>query len=222
MDSPIVRSAPPTPDPLRDLPPPDPDLLGLNTINRSHWTSNPNGNRPVTLKPGIYPNGITLTGNTDGTNALPVTMEPGIYYLESGGFTVTGRVDVVADGVMIYNASPPSSSLGQSNGISISGGATLDLSPLNSTDPSASKYNGIAIYVNRDSGTPINLSGTSGTTLRGTVYAASSDVSITGNGDALIGWRYISRTLDVGGNGNLRITYDALLPPQDRVLQLVE
>jgi hypothetical protein len=174
----------------------------------------------VTLDPGIYPRGITLTGN-DG-EVLPVTMNPGIYYLVDGGFTATGQVNVIGNGVLIYNGSPPTTAPGQNNGINITGGATVNLTPLNSTDPYASKYNGMSIYVNRESGTPISIQGTAGSSIAGTVYAAASPVSITGNGDALIGWRYISRTLDVGGTGTLRINYDPLQPSPDRILQLVE
>lgn len=222
LQTPVEQYAPPTPDPLRNLPPPDPVLLGLTTIQGGGVyvsTPNPNGTK-VTLDPGIYPRGITLMGNTG--EFLYVTMNPGIYYLVDGGFTVSGNVSVVGDGVMIYNGSPPSTVPGISNGISVTGAATLKLTPLNSTDPYASIYNGMTFYVNRDSGTPILLTGNSGTDIRGVVYAPSSPVSVLGTGDAVIGSRYISRTLDVGGSGTLTIAYDPQLPPRDRILQLVE
>ncbi len=218
IDTGIVRHAVPTPDPLRHLPAPDPALLGLPTINKGHYTSNPNGNNAVTLDPGIYPSGITLSGNS---GPLFVTMNPGIYYLADNGFDVSGQVNVTGQGVMIYNASTTGSQ-GQTNGISVAGGSTVVLTPLNSSDPYQSQFNGLSIYVNRDSGTPISLSGGSGTSILGTLYAANSPVSVTGSGDAIIGSRYISRTLDVGGNGNMTILYSPNQPPLDRILQLVE
>lgn len=219
MSTPVVRNAAPTPDPLRHHPPPDPSLLGLPTVNRAQYSSNPNGNNAVTLSPDVYTNGIKLTGNT---GVLAVILEPGIYILQDGGFDVSGQVNVVGDGVLIYNGAPPSTNPGQSNGINFTGGATVNLTPLNTTDAYASQFNGMSLYVNRSSGTPISISGTAGSSLAGTVYAAGSPVSVTGNGDALIGWRYITRTLDVGGSGTLRINYDPLQPPRDRILQLVE
>ncbi len=216
----VVRNAVPTADPLRNLPPPDPTLLGLSNVPGSgHYVVNP-GNPTLTLNPGVYPRGITITGNT--TDWYNVTMNPGIYYIEDGGFTITGQVNVIANGVMIYNASPPGVSGGNSNGISISGGGSFQMTALNSSDPNAAIYNGISMFVNRDSGTPISITGGASTNFTGTVYAPSSPVTVTGNGDATIGSRYISRTLDIGGTGNLLINYDPTQPPHDRILQLVE
>lgn len=217
--SPIVRNAPPTADPLRYLPEPNPALLGLATISgNGNYTATPSGTT-ITLQPGVYPFGLSLNGNS---GPLAVTMQPGIYYIQDGGFKTAGQVNIVGTGVMIYNGSPPSQNAGQNNGISVNGGSTVYLTPLSSGNSNAAIYNGISIFSNRSVGGPVTLSGSTGTYIIGTIYAPNSDTMVSGNGNAVIGSRYISRTLDVGGSGTATIQYDPRQPPRDRILQLVQ
>ena len=56
------------------------------------------GSSPLTLRPGTYLGGITVTGQGS------VTLSPGIYYMAGGGFSVTGSGSVTGAGVMIVNA----------------------------------------------------------------------------------------------------------------------
>lgn len=220
LTTPLVRGAPPTADPLRALPEPDPVLLGLATIpGNGKYVANPNENNVITLQPGVYPFGIEMNGNS---GPLSVTMSPGVYYIQDGGFSTSGQVNVVGNGVMIYNGSPPSTNPGQSTGFSVSGGSTLNLTPLESWSSSAAKYNGIVIFADRDTGSPISLSGGSGTNIVGTIYAPNSPTMVTGNGNAVMGSRYICRTLDVGGTGTMSVVYDPKGHPRDRILQLVQ
>lgn len=87
---------------LAYLPPPDPNSLPL----QSNSTLNISGGN-VTLNPGLYVGGISVTGGAK------VTLNPGIYYLQNGGLSVSGNKDgrFTAQGVMIY----------ETGGVSITG-----------------------------------------------------------------------------------------------------
>jgi len=139
-------------------------------------------------------------------------MQPGIYYMNNG-FSFSGQGTLTALGVMIYN-NPGASN---SNTISITGQGTVNMSP-----PDTGLYKGILIFQDRTASTTITVTGNGGFTIGGTFYAANALVSISGNGDAHIGSQYISRYLDLGGNGALTIDYTASPHPSRRVLQLVE
>src|SRR5205085_9472529 len=81
----------PLADPLASLPVPPVPPTSYPAVQYS-------GKDPLTLSPGTYVGGIKITGQG------AVTLLPGIYYLQGGGFSVTGQGSASGDGVMIYNA----------------------------------------------------------------------------------------------------------------------
>lgn len=192
----------PQPDPLRSVPEPNKSDYSEQSNGPKHYS---NGNRVLT--PGVY-HGITITGQAN------VTMLPGIYYMDGGGFSFSGQGNLVASGVMIYN-SPKSSS----DNISLSGsnGGSVTITP-----PTSGTYKGMTLFQERDADNALNISGNAAMTVKGTFYAADALMNVTGNGAAQIGSQYVSRTLDVNGGGNMLIDYN----PEDviprRVLSLVE
>lgn len=193
----------PQPDPLRNLPEPNKSDYSLQGSGPKHFS---NGNR--TLQPGIYHGGITITGQAN------VTMEPGIYYMDGGGFSFGGQGNLVANGVMIFNA--PS---GPSDNISLSGsnGGSVVMTP-----PTSGTYKGLTLFQQRSATNDMNISGNGTFSVSGTFYTANSLLNVTGNGEAQIGSQYISRLADLNGTGSLRIDYkpDQVIPR--RVLNLVE
>jgi hypothetical protein len=206
----FVLGAPPTPDPLAYLPPPPiPGVAPKPTV-----VNLGGGIKQYTYSPGLYTsngNGAALSNSGQDV----VILLPGIYYLQ-GGFSYNASGGLTAAGVMLYN--DPTSS--QSQGISITGQGVVNMSPyVGSEYP---YYDGILLYQNRTADVTVQITGNGNYTVTGTVYAASALVKIAGNGDASIGSQYISRTLDIGGNGNLTIDYSAAPHPHKRVLQLVE
>ena len=84
----------PTPDPLKYLPEPDPSTMTQQT--KVHLT-----NGTQTIDPGVYKGGISVTG---GGQIPTLIMNPGIYYMDGGGFSLSGQANLTATGVMIYNA----------------------------------------------------------------------------------------------------------------------
>ncbi len=201
---PVKTGVPPTPDPLRHLPPPDPSTMTVRSSNHMQIA----GNRVVTLEPGIYQGGITITGQAQ------VVLEPGIYYMQGGGFSFNGQGSLTGVGVMLYNA-PASDN--NSLGIDLTGGGTVILSP-----PTNGIYQGIVFFQDRTKDVPVDIQGNGTLNITGTLYAANAPVRVDGNGAVSVGSQYISRTLKLGGNGSVNVHYDPVLAPKRRVYQLVQ
>ncbi len=201
---PIVSNSPPIPDPLASLPYPDPSTMVIQSRNKTSFS----GNRTVTLQPGVYQGGISITGGT-------VNLAPGIYYMDGGGFSVGGQGNLNGTGVLIYNAP-----LSNSDTISLAGGGGITLSPM-LTGP----YQGILLFQDRTSTAPVSVSGNGSVpmTITGTFYAASATLSVTGNGTSdTIGSQYISYDLKLGGNGTYFCSWSPDLTPGTREILLVE
>ncbi len=192
----------PTPDPLRSLPLPDRASMppGSMTV-----TDLGGGATLHTLTPGLYTTALSFSGQES------VLLQPGVYYFEAG-FSLSGQGTLTGNGVMLYN--DPSSA---SHGIDITGQGAVTLSP-----PTSGLYMGIVIFQNRRADVTVKVTGNGQFNVTGTLYAANALMMIEGNGDVSVGSQYISRMLDLGGNGDLNIVYDPLLAPRMRQLELVE
>jgi hypothetical protein len=182
----VATGVPPTRDPLRFLPPPDPSTMPVRSV------------AGAVLQPGVYPGGIALSGQTS------VTLLPGIYYLAGGGLKVTGQASIQGDGVMIYNDPEDCN-----HGVQIAGQGSVHLSPM-----TTGMYRGITLYQNRNSDAGMLLSvGKGSFNATGMFYAAGAEVKIAGNGQAFVGSQFISRILETRGNGEFNVIWDANLAP---------
>jgi hypothetical protein len=189
----------PTPDPLASLPAPDPSLLPLQS------TKTLNLNSDTTLQPGVYTGGIGIAGGN-------ITLEPGIYYMDQGGFSVSNG-SVTGSGVMIYNNPQP----GSGQKVSITGG-TFNLSA-----PTSGTYQGMVIFQSRDAGNvPVAITGPGGSQMIGAVYAPSSPVQVTGAGGAIVGSEFISDTLTVTGAGPFSVDWNGAAGLPKRDIRLAE
>jgi hypothetical protein len=190
----ITPGAPVVVDPLAKLVAPTPPVKAFPPAVLT-------GSGPYTLTPGNYLGGIQIAGKA------AVTMQPGVYFILSGGFSVSGQATVVtgatpsADtgaGVLIYNVGTKTS-----DAVTISGQASVKL-----TAPTLGTYRGISIFEARTSKTPITISG-GGATLAGTIYAPTVPVMVTGDGVLTLGTAPVSTIaseliaddLQVSGNG---------------------
>jgi len=199
----ITTGTLPVADPLRYLPPPDPTTMTI----RSTTQMSISGGIHI-LFPGVYQGGISIQG------AARVTMMPGIYYIDGGGFTYKGQGSLIGLEVMIYN--DPKADV-QSEGITGTGGGSVTLTP-----PSTGIYQGISFFQERNSNVDAIFAGNGLFNITGTFYAANALVRASGNGDLSIGSQYISRALSISGNGNVNIVYNPLSVAPVRVLQLVQ
>jgi phosphodiesterase/alkaline phosphatase D-like protein len=137
----------------------------------------------VILQPGLYIGGINISGQAK------VTLAPGLYYLEGGGFTVSGQAGVTdnGQGVMIYNAPVLPTDVinfGTKGSVNLSGMNAAQLATLGLNDP---QYVGLAIFQNSTSAAPILLSGSGDVNITGTIYAASAAVQVSGQGSLHLG-----------------------------------
>ena len=180
--SPIETGVAPASDPLATLPVPDPTTMPVESTSTCKPTSG------QTLQPGVYKGGITINSQPN------VTLAPGIYYLEGGGFTMSGgSSSMTANGVMLYNG-PSAGTGGTAGSITLSGGGTVTMSP-----PTSGPYYGMAIFQQRSSTSTVTISGGSNWAFTGTVYAPGANVTVSGGSNASMGSQYISDTLTLSG-----------------------
>jgi hypothetical protein len=100
-----------------EAPTADPLGLKLPAPPATHFAAVHVSGGSVPLSPGTYDGGITV----DGTAS--VTLAPGVYFMNGGGFTVTDQGSISGTGVLLVNAP-----LSPSDTISFSGQASVSLS----------------------------------------------------------------------------------------------
>src|SRR5262249_1931112 len=145
-----------------------------------------------------------------------VILAPGIYYLQGGGFSVSGQASVTdnGQGVLLYNAPGRGG-----DGISVSGKASVSLSGLTAgqlaglgpTAPQDAALQGLAIFQDPGSAAAISVSGQASVNITGTIYAAGAAVNVSGSlnlqGDATkkFAAHLIAADLSVSGNGTVNV-----------------
>lgn len=158
-------------DPYSDLEVEEHDSCSAADIRRGNSYS-----RSVTLSPGTYCGGLTLSGNND------VTFEPGVYYIDGGDFKVTGNGSLYGEGVSFVLTNSNTNDGDWAN-LNISGGKEVFFSaPAEGED-----MEGVVFYQDRDtpeSSTKNKLTGTSSIILEGAAYFPSRGIDFGGNNDA--------------------------------------
>ena len=152
------------------------------------------GNLSPVCTPGVYPSGISFTGNI--TN---LTLQPGIYILQ-GALTLTGNVlDVSGNDVTLVFTSATSS---YPNPImSVPGNSSFTL-----TAPTTGPTAGFVLMGDRTMplNTAVNITGNSNTNLNGVVYLPRVALTWTGNSSTATGCRlFIVNTFSTTGNVGL-------------------
>jgi hypothetical protein len=181
-------------DPLSSLPVPNTSGMTVQSSGPITYSSN------TTLQPGIYQGDITIKAT--------VTMQPGIYYL-GGNLTVKNNGVLQGSGVMIYIST---------GSVDISSG-TVSLTP-----PTTGTYANISIFQARNDQNSMTLKGNSGTNIGGVIYAAQSQVTITGGSNIIPGVAFIVSTLTITGNSSFTIPQSPIQveDPTTRDVRLVE
>lgn len=203
FNGPVYTGRPPTEDPLKWLPVPDPSKLTVQSNKKEQHTSG-----TVVLYPGVYKGGISVSGDAS------LELMPGIYYMDEGGFSFSGKGNLRGDGVMIYNK--PGN--GNSDGIDVSGQGSISLNPMED-----GIYKGLTFWQERSSSVSGQVTGNGTTTIYGTFYFAGAELKVSGNGDVKnLGSQYISDKLKISGNGKLNVTWDPEKVALTRLIRLVE
>jgi hypothetical protein len=131
----------------------------------------------------------------------------------SKGFTGNGG-SITGTGVMIYM---------QDGGVDLGGNSLVALAaeknPGKLVDPAQNDWMGMLIYFDPSNSNEVKLTGTTGSTYTGTIYAESSECTINGTGDniGLISTQIICDKIKITGTAEVNIQYDQAkvysLPP---------
>jgi hypothetical protein len=168
----------PVPDPLASIP--DPTTAGLTY--RGGMTFYSGG----TLQPGVY-SSITINGGT-------VTMQPGMYYFQSGGSLNVNGGTLQGTGVMIVNDTQKDQVCGFYNPAS----GVINLTPPTvnpdgtntggtwPTGTSAATYAGISMWVPRSWNQEVHFQDDHNATISGTWYAQGAEYDIRANGPTVV------------------------------------
>jgi hypothetical protein len=179
-----VTGAASVPDPLAGLT--GPGTTGLTSYGPVSFSSGAH-----MLCPGIY-NQISATGNAS------LTLSPGLYLIEGGGFTVTGNASVTGTGVTIYNTgSNYPNAGGNFGGITLSANGSFSLSAAASAANGA--YPGIVIFQAHANTRALALGGNAAAGIAGTIYAPAAQVIVSGN--AQLNGALDVNKLTLSGNG---------------------
>lgn len=184
--SPIVHSTAVV-DPLLSLTTPTPPATctnsGINYSNQGTVATIAAGtycgqvsvtgqNARITINPGYYCGGINIGGQSN------VTMNPGVYYMCGGGFTVSGSgTNVTGTGVTIFN--------GNNHGVGTAAYAPFTLSGQPNvvlSAPTTGTYANVLFYKDRAVVTSAmdQINGSTQPTLTGTIYLPGAKLLLTG------------------------------------------
>ena len=203
---PIPTNAAPIPDPLAALPVP---AVADYTV-QSASELRVDANQSVEVDPGIFIDGIQVSGNGQ------LIMNSGIYFLRGGGLQVSGNGSVSGNAVLIYvtcgSGSCPS---GTSGDVDISGNGIVSLSPMTSGD-----WAGVTFFQDRNNNQNFRISGNGLAGTSGAIYARDARVEFNGNASTTV--QIIADTVRNNGNADISIVWDGGVTVESGGMKLVE
>jgi Flp pilus assembly protein TadG len=161
---------------------------------------------PSTMSPGVYCGGVNFNAGA------VVNMEPGLYVIDGGSFSVNGGATITGNGVTLLFTSHTGTDFPN---VTINGGAHVSLNAAAdaTTGPSGlSAMQGMVMYMDRRApvGTAVRLNGGSAQNFSGAIYLPTANVTFTGgsvsNSSCL---QLIADTISFGGNANFALNCDA-------------
>ncbi|MFL5297467.1 MAG: pilus assembly protein TadG-related protein [Phenylobacterium sp.] len=191
-----ITQAPRAADPFAYVPAPSPGAT-------QSIPKNPKG--PVSLNPGSYTSGMSLSGD--------ITLNPGIYYVSGGDFSIAANANISGSGVTIY--------LVNGSHANMNGNATVNLQA-----PTSGTYSGILFFGDRN-GTGSNIfNGDASSGLTGDLYFPTQAVSYLGNFSGINGCTQIIGDT-VAWSGNTTVSVDCAAQgmqkiPATQSIKLVE
>jgi hypothetical protein len=156
------------------------------------------GGGSTTLDPGVYCNGINISGGAS------VTFRPGVYILNGGGLSVSGGSTLQGTGVTFYNTA-------RGKGyapVNIAGGTLGFLSA-----PTSGPMEGMLFFQDRTiaKAGSNTISGGSNLNLNGTFYFPTSDLTFSGGGEVSVNYTImVAKTITIGGNTTLSANFSSL------------
>jgi Flp pilus assembly protein TadG len=203
---PPTTGAAPIADPLRNMAPPSANgMASYSAVSVTTGTT--------TISPGIYTGGISVSGSGS------LTLQPGVYIIQGGGFSAKDTASLTALGVTIYNSGTP-----------------LTFGPINITSqitsfspPINGPTQGLMIFQDSANTQPAVVKQPQATgQMQGTFYLPSAQLTLDGNGGAygrniqLVASSFLFITDHTTGNADITIPYDATKYARPPEIYLVE
>ena len=137
-----------------------PSFSGCDYTN---WSTSGN----AALTHGVYCGGISITGS--GT----ITMGPGVYIMNGGGFSAGGSASITGSNIMIYNTAVGTQTIGA---ISMTGSGAYTLSA-----PNTGPYQGVLIFQDPTQSIAADVHGSGTSVVTGTLYFPDANLTYTGS-----------------------------------------
>jgi len=190
-------AVPPLPDPLAQLA--DPQFSGCDF---GEPTPVKVSGGVVSLNPGVYCNGISITSGAS------VTFQPGVYILNGGGLSVNGNSTIQGTGVTFYNTARGKYAYAAVN---LTGGTLGFLYA-----PTSGPTEGILFFQDRtitpkSSQSTNVIAGSSNLNFNGTFYFPTTNLTFSGGGQVATNYTImVAKTVVVGGNTTLSANFSSL------------
>lgn len=175
----------PVADPYADVPAPI-----YSGCDQHNYTAR----NTATINPGVYCGGIGVNANA------VLTLNPGLYIIDGGGFTINGGATVNGTGVTLYFTS---SSGRDWASVTINGNANVNLTPM-----TYGPTRGIVVFADRNTpqGTSFKFNGGANQYFAGAIYVPSAAINFAGGANtATTCTQVIGDTVTFVGNSNLAI-----------------
>lgn len=207
---PVHTGVPPTPDPFRDLPEPNPNTMPARRQRDAVVVDLGGGLKKYTLQPGRYTGGLAFSGQDT------VVLTPGVYYMEGGGFHFSGTesTSLTATGVMLFNGPAANGRYGD---IQITGNGAVTWTP-----PETGVYKGLSFFQARANEQMIVINGNGQMNIKGAWYAQHAEISVGGNGVNYIGNQFVCWNMTLHGSGTYIVPWDPGTIQPVRDLKIVE
>ncbi|MGI8895801.1 MAG: TadE/TadG family type IV pilus assembly protein [Casimicrobiaceae bacterium] len=148
----------------------------------------------VTINPGVYCGGIGVNANA------VLTLNPGMYILDGGSFTVNGGATVSGTGVTLVFTKKTDKDWAT---VTINGNANVNLTPM-----TYGPTKGIVVFADRNTpvGTSFKFNGGANQYFAGAIYVPTGAITFSGGADtATTCTQIIGDTVTFVGNSNLAI-----------------
>ncbi|MGB8098249.1 MAG: pilus assembly protein TadG-related protein [Terracidiphilus sp.] len=231
--SPVTGMAPAA-DPLASLPAP---TIPTGTCSGGSCTKSFTGSTNNSIGPGTYTSisntgsgTLTLTAGNYIINGSLTNTGSGGLILGAGNYTITGNftntgsgtssigagLDIV-EGNLSLTGSGPLTVTGVTfyteGSTTVTGSSTLSL-----TAPTSGADSGVLFFQARSDSSAVQITGSSGSTIQGIVYAPAAPLTLTGSGSMTVSLDVIVDSLKETGSGTIAITNYANVTNTNSVL----
>jgi Flp pilus assembly protein TadG len=156
------------------------------------------GSGTVDLGDGNY----SIGGNFSSTGSSSLSLGSGLYTI-GGNLTLTGSGPLSGSGLTFYTE----------GSTTVTGSSNINL-----TAPTSGTYSGMLFFQSRSDSDTIAITGSSGSTIQGILYARDAKLNLTGSGTLSVSLDVIVDSLDLTGSGTVTDTNYSVVTNTNSVL----